>query len=84
MALEPAVTLAELELPEAMLSPSEGFSPVPESATVCGLSGALSVIVRLSVRLPVAVGVKVTLTVQFAPGVSAVPQLLVSEKSPLA
>ena len=61
MALEPAVTLAELEPPEAILSPSEEFSPVPESATVCGLSGALSVIVRVPGRLPVAVGVKVTL-----------------------
>ena len=67
-----------------MLSPSEGFSPVPESATVCGLSGALSVIVRVLVRLPVAVGEKVTLTMQFAVGLNDVAQLLVSGKSPLA
>jgi hypothetical protein len=84
VAFEPAVTLAELELPEAMLSASEGFPPVPESATFCGLSGASSVIVRVPVRLPAAVGVKVTLTVQLAPQPSDVPQLLVSEKSPLA
>ena len=84
VAFEPAVNLAELEPPEAMPSASEGFPPVPESATACGLSGASSVIVRVPVRLPLAVGVKVTLTVQLALGPSDAPQLLLSEKSPLA
>lgn len=41
--------------------------PVPERATVCGLVLALSVTVRVPVRLPRAVGVKVTEIVQLAP-----------------
>jgi hypothetical protein len=81
MALEPAVTLAEAELPDAMLRPRLGACPVPERATDCGLSGALSVIVRVPVRLPVAVGVKETLTVQIEESVA--PQSFVSVKSPL-
>jgi hypothetical protein len=46
--------------------------------------GALSVIVKVPVRAPVAVGVKVTLTVQLAPVPALLPQVLVWEKSPLA
>ena len=38
--------------------------PMPESATTCGLPGSLSVMVRVPVRLPVAVGVKTTLMLQ--------------------
>ena len=41
--------------------------PVPKSATVCGLPVALSLIVTLALRLPVAEGENVTLIVQFAP-----------------
>ena len=44
-----------------------GNWPVPVKLTVCGLLGALSVMVRLAVCVPPAEGVKVTLTVQFAP-----------------
>src|SRR5262249_15243697 len=51
-------------------------------ATVLGLFVALLVIVRLPVRLPEAIGRKVTLTVHDAPAASAVPQLLVWLKSP--
>src|SRR5690242_11413537 len=40
--------------------------PVPLSATVCGLAGASSVKERDALRAPVAVGAKVTLTVQVA------------------
>ena len=36
-----------------------------------------------ALRLPVAVGVKVTLIVQFAPAATLAPQVLVCEKSPL-
>lgn len=39
-------------------------APVPVSATVCGLPVALSVIDRLAVRVPLAVGLNVTLTTQ--------------------
>src|SRR5437764_9329605 len=40
--------------------------PLPLRATVCGLPLALSVMLTLALRVPVAVGVKVTLMVQEA------------------
>lgn len=58
--------------------------PVPLRLTVCGLLGALSVSVSAPVRLPMAVGVNVTLIVQPAFGAIGAGQLLVWEKSPLA
>ena len=54
-----------------------GTTPVPASETVWGLLLALSVIVRVPVRLPVVVGEKVTLIVQFAPAASVAPHVLV-------
>jgi len=80
VAVAPAATAAEAVLAVT----AKPVDPVPVRAIVCGLSFALSVIVKVPVRLPLAVGVKVTLTVQLALGPSDVPQLLVSEKSPLA
>jgi hypothetical protein len=38
------------------------YFPVPDSGTTCGEFVALEVMVRLPVRVPFAVGVKVTLT----------------------
>src|SRR5258708_4352592 len=60
-------------------------APVPEPArpTVCGLLPALSVRVKVPVRVPTAVGVKLILNVQVTPGGTLVPQLLVCAKSPL-
>ncbi len=58
--------------------------PVPISATVCGLPGALSEMVMLPLRAPPAVGVNVTLIAQLAPAATLAPQLLVCAKSPLA
>jgi hypothetical protein len=49
-------------------------SPIPVSATVCGLAGALSVKASRALRVPPAVGVNVTATVQLAPGARLVPQ----------
>src|SRR5215510_1457004 len=46
--------------------------PEPLKATDCGLPGALSVIATLALRLPLAVGVKVTLMKQEAPAASSV------------
>ena len=43
----------------------------------------MSVTVSAAVRVPVALGVKVTLIVQFAPAARLVPQVFVSAKSPL-
>ena len=60
--------------------------PTPVSGTLCGLSGALSVMVIAPFRWLIAVGVNVTVMVQNAPGVTglgAIGQLLVCEKSPL-
>jgi hypothetical protein len=55
--------------------------PVPERATVCGLPGALSVILTEAVRLPVTKGLKVTLAVQSAPGASELLHPLLRRKS---
>lgn len=60
--------------------------PVPERATVCGLLGELSVRVRVPVRDPTWVGVKVTLMMQFFPAANVLPQgfvLVARAKSPL-
>lgn len=51
--------------------------PVPESATVCGLPVALSVIVTIADRAPAVVGAKVTVIVQFAPAATLVPHACV-------
>ncbi len=58
------------------------LAPVPLRATLCGEPVALSVIVRLPFRVPVAVGVKVTEIVQLAPAAKLVPHVLVCAKSP--
>jgi hypothetical protein len=50
--------------------------PVPDRATFCGLAGALSVKVKLAVRLPVVPGVNVTLTTQLAFTAIKAPQVL--------
>ena len=51
--------------------------PLPERLMTCGLPLALSVMVTAPVRVPVAVGVKVTLIVQLFPVATPVPQLFV-------
>ncbi len=81
LAVCPAVTVAEADAPEATAKLKS--SPVPDSATVWGVAEALSVTERLPVLAPPAVGLKVTVMVQFAATESVPPQLFVSEKSPL-
>ena len=54
---------------------------VPDSATVCGLRVSLSVIVTTAVRVPVAVGLNVTLIEQLDPAATFEPQLLLWAKS---
>ena len=58
--------------------------PVPASVTACGLPPPSSLINKEAIRLPAAAGVKMTLTVQFAPAPRLLPQVLVLllEKSP--
>jgi len=52
-------------------------SPVPLRPTLCGLPAASSVIVIAPVRLPTAVGVNVTLIVQFPLAATDAPQVFV-------
>lgn len=59
-----------------------GGVPVPLKATVCGEPLALSVIVSAPVRLPAAVGVKVTEMVHVAPVATLLPHVCASAKSP--
>jgi hypothetical protein len=57
--------------------------PVPLTGTDCGEPGAVSVNTTFDDLVPIAVGLKVTFTVQICAGVSVVTQvLLLSEKSP--
>jgi hypothetical protein len=57
---------------------------VPARLTLWVAGLALSVMVTAPVLVPVAVGLKVTLSVQLALPARLVPQVLVWEKSPLA
>jgi hypothetical protein len=66
-----------------LLNGAPDETPFPLNATVCGLPGALSVIVRAADRAPAAVGLKVTLIVQVAPAATDVPQVLTAVKSVL-
>lgn len=66
------------------LAATENASPPPLSATVCGELLALSVTVSVPVRVPAAVGVKVTEIMQLAPAAILGPQADVSAKSPEA
>ncbi len=49
--------------------------PVPVKLMVCGLPAALSAMETEAVRVPVAVGVKVTLRVHFAPAARAAGEI---------
>lgn len=53
-----------------------GSVAIPDKATVCGLAGALSLMVRLAVLEPGAFGVNITLTLQLPPADSELPHLL--------
>jgi hypothetical protein len=53
-------------------------APVPVRLTVCGLPAALSEMLTVAVRVPVAVGLKVTLIVQLLFAATELPQVFVS------
>jgi len=59
------------------LGESFAVVPLPLSVTFCGLPLALSVMLSAAVRVPDAVGLKVTLTVQLAPAANELPQVWV-------
>ena len=80
--MPPGLAEALLEEPEATARTKSG--PVPDRDDVCGFPVALSVIVRLPLRAPSAVGVKVTEIVQLFPAARPDPQLLLWAKSPSA
>ncbi len=59
-------------------------TPVPVSGTEWGDPGASEVMVMAPVRVPKAVGVKVTVIVQLPVAARVAPQVVTLEKSPLA
>ena len=75
----PTTWLANVRLVGEMLT--AGAVPVPLRLTLWGLPVALSARVMAAVRVPLAVGVKVTLIVQLTPAATLEPQLLVCAKS---
>ena len=79
----PTVWLLKVKLVGLRLT--VGPLPVPLRATDCTLpvtSLLLSVIFKVAVRLPGAVGVKVTVIVQLLPPAKELAQVVVSAKSP--
>ena len=56
--------------------------PVPVSATLCGDLIALSVMLSVPVRVPAAVGVKVSMMVHVLPAPTLGPHIFVCAKSP--
>jgi hypothetical protein len=56
-------------------SVTPGAVAVPVRETVCGLPAALSVTLTAAVRVPVAVGLNVTLVVQLLPAAKLAPQV---------
>ena len=84
MLLLPALSDFVPRLLSSAIAP--GAAPVPLSAMPCGLPGASSVMLTDAVRLPRAVGVKLTVTVHVAFAASkagTVGQLLLAAKSPV-
>src|SRR6202171_3635396 len=65
----PAVTFCTVVGP---VNPKSGGVVVPVSGTVCVLGVALSMMVKVPMRVPAAMGVNVTLIVQLAPAASGV------------
>ena len=80
----PTVWEPKVRLVLSIVTPGDPTAPTPNRLIRCGLPGALSVMVMLPVRKPVARAVKVKLTTQDAPAAREVPQVLDCEKSPAA
>jgi hypothetical protein len=74
----PIFTMPKLKL----VGESFAVVPIPLSVTFCGLPAALSVMLTAAVRVPLAVGLKVTLILQLAPAANVLPQVWVCAKSP--
>ena len=67
---------AKLILPGASVA-IVATAPIPLSVTVCGLPAALSVTLSAAVRVPLAVGLNVTLMLQLVPPANELPQVWV-------
>lgn len=77
--------MPKLRLVGFSVTPGAETVPVPDNATLCGLPVALSAIVTLALRLPVAEGVKVTPIAQLLPAASVlglIGHVFVWAKSP--
>jgi hypothetical protein len=61
------------------LNETVGYAPVPVRLIVSVASEVLSVMVTVALRVPVLVGVKLTVMVQLAPAATLLPQVLVWE-----
>src|SRR5260370_18272453 len=80
----PTVWLVKVsEEAERLTTGAEAAAPVPVRLTDCGLPEALSVMLRVPVRVPDAVGVNVTLMVQLSPAHTALPQAHFDAECPL-
>lgn len=83
------VLLKKLPKPDGGVAPIEPVRdatapcPDPLRLIVCGLPGALLVMVSVPVRAPVAVGLKLTFSAQNPATPKPLPQLFVTEKSPV-
>jgi predicted small lipoprotein YifL len=71
----PTVSVPKAKAVGAIVS---GKFPVPDNGTVCGESGALSLMASDPVTAPATEGVNVTVTMQDAPAFSDEPQLLLA------
>jgi hypothetical protein len=80
----PTVWLEKIKPVGARCTAGAADTPVPVKVMVCGLPAALSEMLRLPLRVPVAEGIKTTLTVQLFPAGTPVAQVFVWVKSPVA
>lgn len=78
----PTTWLPKARLSVERLTAGPDATPVPFNAIVCGLPGALSVIVIAPESVPRAPGVNMTVIVQLAPAARLLPQLFDWAKLP--
>jgi hypothetical protein len=76
-----AVCPAETVVEAGVTGANEKSCPVPLSAAVCGLPGALSLIVNVPDLVPLAVGSKKTPIAQLEPAATVLPQAFSVPKS---
>lgn len=80
--MEPVFCAAKVRVLVDRVTAGAEAVPVPLRVTVCGEPVAVSEIVSVPVRAPIAVGVNLTEIAQLAPAATDDPQVFVSAKSP--